>query len=87
MPTKGPGERRELPQRPKTILAHFNHHRTLLVELKVCMYCLWITTSSQHSANRAIADAYNIRISQLLHLDSSTLNSFFWEHFAKIVNP
>ena len=31
----------------------------------------------------AIADAYNIRASQALHLDSSTLKSLFWEHFAK----
>ena len=35
----------------------------------------------------AIVDIYNINASQVLHLDSYSLKSLFWEHFAKAVKP
>ena len=33
----------------------------------------------------AIADAYNISVSEVLHVDSCTIKSLVWEHFAHTV--
>jgi len=35
----------------------------------------------------AIADAYNINVAQVLHLDNSSLKDLFWEHFVKAIKP
>ena len=35
----------------------------------------------------AVADAYNINVAQVLHLDNSSLKDLFWEHFVKAVKP
>jgi len=35
----------------------------------------------------AVADAYNINVAQVLHLDNSSLKDLFWENFVKAVKP
>ena len=35
----------------------------------------------------AVADAYNINVVQVLHLDNSSLKDLFWEHFVEAVKP
>jgi len=35
----------------------------------------------------AVADAYNINVAQVLHLDNSSLKDLFWEHFVEAVKP
>ena len=34
----------------------------------------------------AVADAYNISVSEVLHVDSCTIKSLVWEYFAHTVN-
>jgi len=34
----------------------------------------------------AVADAYNISVSEVLHVDNCTIKSLVWEHFVHAVN-
>jgi len=34
----------------------------------------------------AVADVYNISVSELLHVDKCTIKSLVWEHFVHSVN-
>ena len=34
----------------------------------------------------AVADAYNISVSEVLHVDNCTIKSLVWEHFVHVVN-
>ena len=34
----------------------------------------------------AVADAYNISVSEVLHVDNCTIKSLVWEHFVHTVN-
>ena len=34
----------------------------------------------------AVADAYNISVSEVLHVDNCTIKSLVWEHFVQTVS-